>query len=84
LSTPTETGPVEGEVPPADPAPVDPVDSVDPADDPVVTPVTDVTDTETGTVVVGWPPSTGTGYDVVPTIGSDMGINPQGPAQEGS
>jgi hypothetical protein len=80
MSTPTdpETGPVEGDVPPADPSPVDPVDSVPPAEDPIVTPVTDVTDTDTGTVVVGYPPSTNTGYDVVPVVGSDGGFDPRG------
>jgi hypothetical protein len=77
MTTP-ETGPVAGDVPETDPVTVDPVDSVEPAEDPIITPVTETTETETGTVVVGFPPSTNTGYDVVPTVGSDEGFDPRG------
>lgn len=76
MSTPTEGGPTEGEVPPAEPLPEG--GPAQPAGDTVITPVTEVTDTETGTVVVGFPPSTSTGYEVAPVVGADDGTDPRG------
>lgn len=50
----------------------------------VSTPVTDVTETETGTVVVGYPPNTGTGSSEAPTEGADNSFDPQSPEQQGA
>ncbi|AUG87280.1 hypothetical protein HOS59_gp16 [Streptomyces phage Rowa] len=66
MSTPPETGPVEGENPTPEPVPADPVA---PAEDPVMTPVTDVTVDESGnTTVVGYPPSTNEVYTEQPSV----------------
>lgn len=77
MSTPSESGPLGDEIPPAIPAPANPTEGIEPANDPVITPVTQVTETETGTVVVGYPSSSNTEFDVVPVVGSETDYDPR-------
>ena len=61
-----------------------PDDEVTPISDPVVTPVSDVTVDDSGTTVVGYPPSTSTEYSETPVTSADgPGVGP-GSESEGA